>query len=360
MTSFEPVAQLPAVVLAGQLGIPAAWERVHKKAGMPGVDGQASSTFARTVPAALSRLQHELSNGTYQALPLRLAELEKKDGGRRTLLVPAVRDKIVQTAVAFWLGAKWNAEFDAASFAYRPGLGVRPALRYLRDLYRTGFRWVFDADIRACFDSISHDLLFDRVDGWLGTGSPMGSWIRQWVAAPVWDGADLSRLTRGIPQGSSLSPLLSNFFLDTFDRRLRANGIKFVRYADDFLVLARTPFDLAAARQLAESALTDLGLSLNTDKTRSTSFAQWFRFLGAEIHGDDILLPFERQKSALAPVFVAPRMPPALLRAWLNGALKATVPFEPASRRRQGSIVAPESTHDRTRVLVSRLAGRRP
>ena len=185
--------------------------------------------FKDTVPASLRVLEQRLASGEYRPLPLRMAEMEKNHGGRRLLLVPSVRDRIAQTAVASWLGTRWNAEFDSASFAYRPGLGVHAALRYLRELHESGFRWVFDADIRSCFDSIPHDRLFERLNAWLGAGSPLGTWIRNWVTASVWDGADVCRLTCGIPHGSPLSPLLANFFLNTFDRLLRAEGVKFIR-----------------------------------------------------------------------------------------------------------------------------------
>lgn len=149
------LCELPARVLAAQLPLQDAWERVLEKAGMPGVDGIPVQRFRATVPASLRALEQRLAAGEYRPLPLRMAELEKKHGGRRLLLVPAVRDRIAQTAVASWLGVRWNAQFDAASFAYRPGLGVHAALRYLRELHESGFRWVFDADIRSCLDAAS-------------------------------------------------------------------------------------------------------------------------------------------------------------------------------------------------------------
>jgi len=353
-----PIADLPARVLAAQLPLTAAWEKVQSKTGMPGVDGVPVRRFASTVPASLRTLEHQLASAEYAPLPLRMVEMEKKNRGRRLLLVASVRDRIAQAAVAAWLGTKWNADFDRASFAYRPGLGVQSALRYIRELHESGFRWVFDADIRACFDSIDHGRLFHKLDTWLGTSSPMVGWIKAWVAAPVWDGADVTRLACGIPQGSPLSPLLANFYLDEFDRRLRAAGVKFVRYADDFLVLARTPFDIGPARQCAQDALRDLGLELNIEKTRTTSFDQWFRFLGAEIQGDVILLPFEKKKTPLSTVFVAPVMPPAMLRAWRKGHVRWDQPFVPRPQ--------PRYTLDPTRpcitpgqAMLSRLAGPR-
>lgn len=354
--SSAGVCELPARVIAAQLPLQAAWDRVLAKAGMPGVDGIPVRRFSQTVPASLRALEQRLAAGEYRPLPLRMAELEKKHGGRRLLLVPAVRDRIAQTAVASWLGVRWNAQFDAASFAYRPGLGVYAALRHLRELHESGFRWVFDADIRSCFDSIDHGRLFEKLSAWIGASSPLLHWIQTWVRAFVWDGADVRRLTCGIPQGSPLSPLLANFFLDAFDRRLRGAGVKFIRYADDFLVLTRTPFDLRPARELVEGVLADLGLELNAEKTRTTSFERRFRFLGAEIQGDAILLPFDKKKTAFRAVFVAPSMPPALLKAWRLGHVTSDQPFVWTPRPALAAGARPIAT-DRRTMLLTRLAG---
>ena len=316
------IAEVPARVLAGQLELMVVWERVHKKGGMPGVDGVSVSRFARDVQSNILRLQSALAGNVYQPLPLRMVEVAKKSGALRLLLVPAVADRIAQSAVARWLGSRWNPSFDPNSFAYRPGVGVANALRALAALRDEGFHWVLDADIRSFFDSIDHAILLRKLQRLLGETSPLLEWIHRWITAPIWDGAQLEIMTRGVPQGSPLSPLLSNYYLDGFDRRLRSSGMRFVRYADDFLVLSRTPFDLAEARTQVEDALRELNLTLNSEKTNTTTFEQWFRFLGAEIQGESIMLPFEKNKKRDTKVNIAPVMPAALLRAYKAGYLK--------------------------------------
>jgi group II intron reverse transcriptase/maturase len=323
------IAEVPARVLVGQLDLPAVWARVHDKFGMPGVDGISVGRFARDARANLLSLQSWLARDQYQALPLRMAEVEKKSGkSTRLLLIPCVVDRVVLSAVARWLGARWNPAFDPNSFAYRPGVGVASALRTLAAMRDRGYHWVLDADIRSFFDSIDHSLLLEKLRRWLGEKSALLGWIRQWIEGPVWDGTELSVLGCGVPQGSPLSPLLSNYYLDDFDRRLRGDGIRFVRYADDFLVLARTPFELAEARGRVEEALRVLKLTLSAEKTQTTTFEQWFRFLGAEIQGGSILLPFDKNKKTKSHVCVAPLMPAALLRAFQAGHLKASRPFQ--------------------------------
>jgi hypothetical protein len=210
--------------------------------------------------------------------------------------------------------------------------------------------------VAGSFDSIDHARLFATVDERLGRGCAVSGWVRQWVAAAVWDGAELRRLPRGVPQGSPISPLLANLFLDTFDRRLREAGIPFVRYADDFIVLGRTPFDLAQSRRLVEETLTGLDLALNVQKTRVRSVDQSFRFLGAEIRADAILLPFDKKKTPKRPSYVAPVMPRALLSAFRAGHLAADRPFDWAPTGRQA--VASGSAEDKRRArALGRLAG---
>jgi hypothetical protein len=122
-------------------------------------------------------------------------------------------------------------------------------------------------------------------------------------------------------------------------------------------VLARTPFDLAEARQKVEESLRGLNLTLSEEKTQTTTFEQWFRFLGAEIQGDSILLPFDKNKKSKSQVYVAPVMPPALLRAYRTGHLKPTRPFEWKERRLE-PVAAPPSKALSTRdKALHRLSG---
>jgi group II intron reverse transcriptase/maturase len=303
---------------------------------MAGVDGVSVRHFARSSAVFLRALQSRLAGERYSPLPLRMAELEKKTGGAlRLLLVATIGDRVAQSSVAKWLGSHWNGSFDASSFAYRPGFGVHDALRRIAELRNQGFRWVLDADIRSFFDSIPHSILLDKLERWLGSGSPMLGWIRSWLAAAVWDGEQLARVACGVPQGSPLSPILANFYLHEFDIRLRSEKIHLVRYADDFLVLARSPFELAEHRKTVERVLGELQLSLSAEKTRTTTFDQYFRFLGAEIQGDNILLPFGKIKTPKVPYYVAPVMPPALLRAYRLGYLKVSGPLQWTGVRRE-------------------------
>jgi retron-type reverse transcriptase len=159
LISGNAIAEVPARVLVGQLNLNASWARVQDKHGMPGADGVAVSRFGRQARTNLAALQSQLAGDRYQPLPLRMAEVEKKSGSMRLLLVPCIADRVIQSAVAQWLGARWNPAFDPNSFAYRPGVGVASALRALSALRERGYHWVLDADIRSFFDSIDQNLL---------------------------------------------------------------------------------------------------------------------------------------------------------------------------------------------------------
>ena len=334
-------ASLPAHVLAAQLDLASAINRVSSKAGMPGVDGVTTRSLDRQRDRVAAGIRARFASAALRPDPLRLAEVEKKSGGRRLLLVPTVVDRAAQTALAMWLSKFWNPQFDCASFAYRPGLSVGSALRRIAELRDQGFRWVLDADIRSFFDAISHETLFAHLGESVGTESPIMGWAREFLCAAVWDGSLLSRSGSGLPQGSPLSPVLANFFLHGFDVKLRSAGGHLIRYADDFIVLARSPFALAAHFDVARQALADLGLSLSEAKTRRATFETGFRYLGAEMRADEILVPFEKKKRPKQAVWVAPVMPPILLRAFRQGQLSKLPPFRWTPRTADESVDEP-------------------
>jgi retron-type reverse transcriptase len=198
---------IPARILAAELDLQAAWERVRERSGMPGVDGVSARRFERTVAASLRGIETGLASGTYRCLPLRLAQIGKSNGSARVLLVPSVRDRVAQTAATQWLAAKWNPLFHPCSYAYRPGRGVNDALLALAEFRDRGYRWVLDADVRSFFDSIQHAVLYRVIAIMLGEASAaLLPWIEQWVAGAVWTGSDLNRITRGVPQGSPFTP----------------------------------------------------------------------------------------------------------------------------------------------------------
>ncbi|MGC9320393.1 MAG: CRISPR-associated protein Cas4, partial [Armatimonadota bacterium] len=149
-------------------------------------------------------------------------------------------------------------------------------------------RWVAEADIVQCFDSLSHDRLLER---WSAQHPELSSLIRKWLTSGVVDGQTLSETTRGVPQGGVISPLLCNVYLHQLDTRLSEKGHELTRYADDFVLQARTEREARRALRDAAEALTRIDLRLSGPKSRVCSFEDGFTFLGARFVGDEVERP---------------------------------------------------------------------
>lgn len=277
-------APVPLIELALDPGnLFTAWEKVRKNAGMPGVDGQGIDDFAHNVFGRLLTLKHQVERKEYRPLPLRALSIPKPDGSERRLAVPAVRDRILQTAVARILAPLCDKHLEESSYAYRAGRSVPMALARVAHYRDQGYQWVVDADIHTFFDEIDHALLLAKLRRTVADHSLLPL-IELWLAATLQphDGGQPRLLTRGVPQGSPLSPLLSNLYLDDFDEAMLERNLRLVRFADDFLILCR---DREAARQaleLTEAVVDALRLRLKPEKTRVTHFDEGFSFLGVD------------------------------------------------------------------------------
>jgi CRISPR-associated protein Cas1 len=192
-----------------------------------------------------------------------------------------VRDRVAQTAAAMVLTPVLDPEFEDVSFAYREGRSVDQAVRRILALRDKGYQWVVDADIRSYFDEIPHDKLLEVLQRHVDEDRLLGL-ITLWLKAEVQDQDRRFRLEKGVPQGSPLSPLLANLYLDRFDEAFLHRGHKLVRFADDFVVLCKNRPEAESALELSEEVLGRLRLTLNREKTRITHFDQGFRYLGVQ------------------------------------------------------------------------------
>ena len=271
----------------------AAYLRVLENQGCAGVDGVTLHQFSAEAALGLAILRREHSAGDYRPLPLLRIVVEKKPGSKatRTLLVPCVRDRILQTAYATALSRAFEEEFLEVSYAYRPGRGVDRAIARIRQLRDEGYWHIVDADIRGYFDHVDwgvlKGMLLER------ESAAVAGQLIDWMAAPYWDGARVRRRQRGVPQGSPVSPLLANLYLQPLDRALATRDSKLVRYADDFVVLTRTEAQAQAALDLTAEVLGGLKLELHPEKTSLTHFGEGLRFLGAYFTKDEIWQPWK-------------------------------------------------------------------
>ncbi len=251
-----------------------------------------------------------VEDGSYFAWPLRRIEVEKAPGAaeRRTLLVPAVRDRVLQTAVAAYMEPFLEAEFDECSFAYRRGRSVRMAVERVYQLYHQGYCWLLDADIEDFFSSVNKEMAIGRLATLVPDETAIRL-VRLWLDYAVWDGLHLTRPPLGLPQGAVVSPMIANLCLDAMDDRLLAEGLKLVRYADDFVILTKARKAAERAQALTEEALAGLRLRLNQRKTRITRFSEGFKFLGTIFLKDLLLQPWKPGRKRLKVLSVAPALP---------------------------------------------------
>lgn len=294
-----------------------AWLHVRENAGCAGVDGVAVDSFDEQAPSAIPELHKQALSGDYRALPLRKLVIGKSQdqAKTRTLLVPTVRDRVLQTAVATCLSRSYEEEFFDASFGYRPHRGVDRAIARIIQLRDQGFLWVVDADIQSYFDSVSHQSLLHLLER-DESSIPFLPLLRQWIECICWDGHELRRVRRGIPQGAPISPVLANLFLTPVDRVLEEGNSHLIRYADDFLLLCRS--ESAAEKTCRDAALLfrQHGLELSREKTRVTSFSQGFTFLGVSFRGGEVFTPWKYREPRGRVVFIARTMPQRALRQY--------------------------------------------
>jgi RNA-directed DNA polymerase len=260
----------------------AAWARVRLNAGAAGIDKQTIDLFEKNEEWELQQLHEQLRDGKYRPQAVRRTWINKPGSTeKRPLGIPAVRDRVVQTALRHTLEPIWEAEFAETSYGFRPGRGCLNALRRVDELLKQGYTWVVDADLKKYFDTIPHDRLMEVVRQRIADGRILNL-IENYLQAGVMDGDEMQESELGTPQGAVISPLLSNLYLNDLDHGAARQGFAMVRYADDFVILCRSQEDAERALTWVRGQVEAKGLTLHPEKTRLVDATQkgGFDFLG--------------------------------------------------------------------------------
>ena len=284
--AFDPNERLLERILSKE-NLEAAWKRVKANHGAPGVDGISIEQFPDHTRELWGGIRKSLLAGTYQPSPVRRVEIPKPTGGSRPLGIPTVLDRLIQQAIAQVLSPIFDPGFSDSSFGFRPGRSAHHAVYKAREYIRAGYRIAVDMDLSKFFDTVNHDVLMLRVARKVRDKRVLRL-IGKYLRAGVMVQGRLQETPLGVPQGGPMSPLLANIILDDLDKELERRSHRFVRYADDFIVLVKS-------RQAGERVMgslkrfleTVLRLRINQEKSRVVPTNQ-SAFLGFTFRGTKI------------------------------------------------------------------------
>jgi RNA-directed DNA polymerase len=264
----------------------AAFHQVAVNRGAAGVDHVTVATYEGRLNENLKRLSKRLREGTYRPQAIRRHYIPKPGSQeKRPLGIPTVQDRVVQTALRMVLEPIFEREFAEHSYGFRPGRGCKNALRQVDHLLKAGYTYINDADLKSYFDTIPHDRLLALIRQKVSDGRVV-SLIEAYLKQDVLDGLNEWTPAMGSPQGAVVSPLLSNIYLNPLDHLMAQEGFEMVRYADDFVILCRSPEEAAAALALVQQWTAEAGLTLHPTKTRIVHAPEdGFDFLGYRFEG---------------------------------------------------------------------------
>jgi group II intron reverse transcriptase/maturase len=228
----------------------AALERVQKNRGAAGVDGMTVDELPTHLRAHWPSIRAKLDEGKYRPSPVRKKEIPKPGGGMRMLGIPTVLDRFIQQAIQQVLSTLFEPTFSEHSYGFRPGRNAHDAVKAARGYIQDGYTWVVDIDIERFFDTVNHDRLMARMKQ-IVEDKKVLRLVNEYLKAGVLVNGVVIGTEEGTPQGSPLSPLLSNIVLTELDRKLEERGHHFVRYADDCNIYVKS--ERAAKRVLTST-----------------------------------------------------------------------------------------------------------
>jgi RNA-directed DNA polymerase len=272
----------------------AAFKKVKANKGAAGVDHVTIERFERELPEELRKLHQALRTGSYRPQAVKRTYIDKPGSKeKRPLGIPTVRDRVAQTALRNVIEPILEESFAEHSYGYRPNRTAKMALRRVDSELKAGKRWVVDADLKSYFDTIPHDQLMERVKEHIADGRVLDM-IQSYLDQEIKDVNEVWRPEKGTPQGSVISPVLANLYLNPLDHLMENHGFQMVRYADDLVVLCETRQEAEAALARLKQWTEQAGLILHPEKTMVVDMNQaeaGFDFLGYHFQTSKVKYP---------------------------------------------------------------------
>jgi RNA-directed DNA polymerase len=245
-----------------------ALEQVERNKGAGGIDGMQTEELRAYLNDNWQSIRARILEGSYKPSPVRKVQIPKPNGGKRMLGIPTVLDRLLQQAISQWLSPKYEEQFSRHSYGFRPGKNAHQAVKQAQEYVKEGKEWVVELDLEKFFDKVNHDRLMTVLSRTVKDRAIL-KLVRSYLTSGILEDGIVSQRREGTPQGSPLSPLLSNIVLDELDKELEKRGHAYVRYADDCSIYVKSE---AAAKRVAESIIQyiegKLLLKVNREKTK--------------------------------------------------------------------------------------------
>lgn len=249
-----------------------AWKKVRSNKGSGGIDRVTIEKYEENLDENIKNLLTELKEKTYKPSPVRRVYIPKKNGKMRPLGIPTIKDRIVQQAMVMRLEPFFEVNvFHRDSCGFRPNRDAETALKKILWNIETGHHYIYDFDIKGYFDNIPHKKLMKVLNKYIADGTVLDIIWRSLKAGYMEDEI-VYETPSGTMQGGVISPLIANIYLNELDWELEKECLRFVRYADDSIVMCKTPQELEKAKEVVHRVLADLGLELAEDKSDDIDF----------------------------------------------------------------------------------------
>ncbi|MFE8696032.1 group II intron reverse transcriptase/maturase [Cytobacillus sp. FJAT-53684] len=245
-------------------------KQVKRNKGSAGVDDITVDELVGYMALNKDEIIRQIRNREYKPKPVLRVEIPKPNGGTRLLGIPTVPDRVIQQAIAQVLTPMFDKLFSEYSYGFRPRRHAEMAILKALELMNDGYEWIVDIDLERFFDTVHHDRLMNLISRTIDDGDVI-SLIRKFLVSGVQMDEEYKETVIGTPQGGNLSPLLSNIMLNELDRELESRGLRFVRYADDCIIMVKSEMSAKRVmRSVSRFIEEKLGLIVNVEKSRVT------------------------------------------------------------------------------------------